>query len=46
MHLAVDGAVLGKKKMVVLLYSFIYAMTTRVLSQFAIGVLWVSKTMI
>lgn len=41
-HLAVDGADMAKQKMRALSYGFGYAMVCRVLSQFAVGVLWVS----
>ncbi|KAI0378060.1 OPT superfamily oligopeptide transporter [Hypomontagnella monticulosa] len=40
MHLAMDGARQAKKKMRALSLGFAYAVITRVLSQFAIGVLW------
>ncbi|KFY67734.1 hypothetical protein V496_01434 [Pseudogymnoascus sp. VKM F-4515 (FW-2607)] len=39
-HLAVDGADMAKQKMRALSYGFGYAMICRVLSQFAVGILW------
>lgn len=42
MHLAMDGARQAKKKMKALSLGFAYAVICRVLSQFAIGILWVS----
>ncbi|KAI2640328.1 OPT superfamily oligopeptide transporter [Hypomontagnella submonticulosa] len=40
MHLAMDGARQAKKKMKALSLGFAYAVICRVLSQFAIGILW------
>lgn len=41
MHLAAGGTSLAKRKMRALSYAFIYAMTIRVVSQYAIGIFWV-----
>lgn len=45
MHLAADGARVAKKKLKALLLAFAYAVTSRVLSQFATGLFWVSTHM-
>jgi hypothetical protein len=42
MHLAANGAALAKKKMRALSFGFIYAMIIRVISQYALGIFWVS----
>ncbi|KFY13087.1 hypothetical protein V492_03492 [Pseudogymnoascus sp. VKM F-4246] len=39
-HLAVDGADMAKQKMRALSYGFGYAMICRVVSQFAVGIIW------
>lgn len=41
MHLAASGAYEARQKMRTLAYSFIFAMLLRVVSQYAIGILWV-----
>lgn len=41
MHTAVDGASLAKQKMRTLAWAFSWAVTARVVSQYAVGVLWV-----
>jgi len=42
MHLAANGPAMAKTTMRALLYAFAFAMVTRVISQYALGVLWVS----
>jgi hypothetical protein len=44
MHLAADGGSMAQRKMKALIQAFSFACIIRVLSQYAIGILWVRMT--
>ncbi len=46
MHLAADGGSMAQRKMRALIQAFSFACIIRVLSQYAIGILWVSGSLL
>lgn len=43
MHMAANGDVAGRMRMLALLYSFIIALFLRVISQYTLGIFWVGS---